>query len=129
MSTTNKPTRNLTAEGREIIHTILEIALTTPKETADVFVDWSPHCDSLDIRVFAFGWSKGADSTLDLGCYFSHGHAEADLTKAKDRLEKYLLELNSPEAAKAARSKKAAELRVAAERLAAEAAALEGGAS
>lgn len=120
-----KPTHNLTDEGRALIHAILEIAFTTPSSVADVFFNWSPHCDSFDIRAFSCGWHSDANPAFEANVYLLAKDADEEIIRVKERLEAYLLGLTSPEAEKAARLAKAAELRASAEHLAKQAAELE----
>ena len=129
MNTTNKPTHNLTAEGRALVHAILEIALTTPKDVADVFVDWSPHCSLLNFYVIPGGWIEGAKHTCEHRFYFEHAETPEELT---DGLSNALAALQQTVAEIAhttesdRRAAKAAALRERAAALTAEAAALEG---
>ena len=129
MNTTDKPTHNLTAEARALVHAIFEIALTTPKNVADVFVDWSPHCSLLSFYANPGGWNEGAKAVCEHRFYLNHKDTPEKVTealaKAKAALEDCIAECtNTSEADR--RGRKAAELRARAERLTAEAAELEG---
>lgn len=61
----------MNAEPKTAIHKLLEIALTTPREVADIFFDWSPHCTSFQVRVFLGGWSEGADPDHRISGYLN----------------------------------------------------------
>lgn len=50
-------TLELSTMNNTAIHALLDIALNTPRETADVFLTLCPHIESVDIRIFAGGWS------------------------------------------------------------------------
>jgi hypothetical protein len=124
----NKPTHNLTAEGRALVHAIINIALTTPSNVADVFIDWSPHCCLFHFYVNPGGWTEGAKNVCNHRFYFDHTQdAEkitAALEKAKAALEDCLAKCaNTSEADR--RAKRAADLRERAAALTAEAAKLE----
>jgi len=41
---------------REKINELMTFALTTPSEKADVFVDWTPHVNWIEIRACYGGW-------------------------------------------------------------------------
>lgn len=46
----------------EKINELMAFALTTPSEKADVFVEWAPHCNVIDVRAYVGGWKSGADA-------------------------------------------------------------------
>jgi hypothetical protein len=71
------------------IHELLEIALTTPRETADIFYDWSPHCTSFQVRVFLGGWTEGADPDHRLSGYLKSS-MESEIESLPKKLRSYL---------------------------------------
>lgn len=58
------------------IHELLEIALTTPRETADIFLSWHPHCDSIDISVHIGGWTADSNPDFRVGANLTSKFAE-----------------------------------------------------
>ncbi len=50
-------TRGYSAETIAIVHDLLNIALTTPSELADVFVEFSPHVEEVGVRIHPHGWT------------------------------------------------------------------------
>lgn len=74
---------------KNAIHELLEIALTTPKETADVFFDWSPHCTSFQVRVFLGGWIEGADPDNRLSGYLNSGLSH-EVVELPEKLRSFL---------------------------------------
>lgn len=71
---------------------LLRIALTTPKELADVFVWVSGHCGVVDVNIHKWGWKEDTDPTFKGTAYFSpSGLAETQpvsslLTWTRERL-------------------------------------------
>lgn len=63
----------ITARSRKLVTCILDLALTTPKEVADVFVDYSPHVQSVSVRIHVFGWNEGVPSVLGRTIYLDQG--------------------------------------------------------
>lgn len=51
-----------------------------------VFVNYSPHCDALDVRVFADGWAEGKKADYDEFLYDYNG----DFCKKADKVIAYL---------------------------------------
>ena len=60
-----------TPEQIEDAKAILQMAMETPSDVADVFVEFVPHCDCLDVRVFGGGWMKDAEPTARRNLYLS----------------------------------------------------------
>ena len=48
-------------EKRKKIHQIVELALDVSQGKPDVFVNYSPHTQQLDVFVYEQGWRSGAD--------------------------------------------------------------------
>lgn len=60
------------------------------KKTA-VFVDWSPHCPLLDVRIFSGGWTEDADPDEKYSIY------TADAEESLDKIIKRLYEIRGEE--------------------------------
>jgi len=50
------PARLLTPGAVQIAIALATRALHTPRYIADVFISWSPHCDSMTVDIHAHGW-------------------------------------------------------------------------
>lgn len=48
--------RQITPRTRTLLMELADLALSTPSEVADIFIDWSPHCDLLSVRCYLQGW-------------------------------------------------------------------------
>lgn len=95
------------------IHSLLDIALSTPRETADVFFSFSPNCHIIDIRIHPGGWREGeypdfsrtavtnagddVDLLLVATQHYISNIDEAKRKAARERLEKARAELLSAE--------------------------------
>ena len=60
-----KNTRGYSLEQLAVMHDLLTIAMTTPKNVADVFFHYSPHVDQLDVQIHAGGWESGVAPIWD----------------------------------------------------------------
>jgi hypothetical protein len=89
----NKPTRPTAAEIVSEVQHLVAIALATPKEVADVFVDWSAHVNCVHVKVHAHGWREGAEAILADDCYTDGDNAHAKLLVLRQRLEARLYDL------------------------------------
>jgi predicted transcriptional regulator len=124
----NKPTRPTAAEIVSEVQHLVAIALATPKEVADVFVDWSAHVNCVHVNVHAHGWREGAEAILADDCYTDGDNAHAKLLVLRQRLEARLYDLATvSEKERAAIKAKA--IRDRATKLMAEADAIEGSAN
>lgn len=85
---------------KEKVLRIMELALAInppelvkigKKKTA-VFVDWSPHCNVINIRIHKGGWNKGVSSDRDITCYTcpEYEHFDTPMDKAIEVLESIL---------------------------------------
>lgn len=74
---------------KSAIHDLLEIALTTPREVADIFFDWSPHCTSFQARVFLGGWIEGADPDTRISGYLKSS-LEHEIESLPEKLRSFL---------------------------------------
>lgn len=83
---------------KSAIHELLEIALTTPREVADIFFDWSPHCTSFQVRIFLGGWVEGADPDNRLSGYLKSS-LEHEIESLPEKLRS-LLDANNVAAIK-----------------------------
>lgn len=109
---------NLTHESRTAIHEILDLALNTPRDKADIFFSTSPHCDVIQVDVHPFGWKQDvgpaetfwmsfnmenqpAQKTLEeLRAYLSAENLEKIALRIKtDRISKLRSELSEMEGA------------------------------
>lgn len=95
------------------IHQLLDIALNTPRETADVFFTHWAHIQCVEVRIFVGGWSdknnepqfektlymEKAESLLSnvQGFLASINPSESKRKAAQDRLEKARAELLAAE--------------------------------
>lgn len=57
-------------EKRKKIRQIVELALDASQGKPDVFVNYSPHTQQLDVLVYEQGWSSGADCDKLTTLYF-----------------------------------------------------------
>lgn len=48
-------------EKRRKIHQIMDLALDASQGKPDVFVNYSPHTQQLDVQIFEQGWTCGRD--------------------------------------------------------------------
>lgn len=55
---------------------LLKIAMTTPREIADVFVWLSPHCDVVNVHVHKWGWEEHKPIHLNVSAYFGPTNIE-----------------------------------------------------
>jgi len=87
-------TRNSVPPSQEVITqavNILAIAMSTPTNIADVFVQWSPHCQSLDVSGHSFGWHENKSAEFKRDLYFHHSKdALAELTQVREDLMAYI---------------------------------------
>lgn len=121
----NTPIRPTAAGICSEVQNILAIALATPKEVADVFVDFSAHVNCVHVKVHAHGWREGAEAVFTDDCYTDGYNVCAKLLVLRQRLEECLHDLaNVSEKERAAIKAKA--IRARAEKLLAEADAIEG---
>ena len=130
MSTTTETTatRGYSIEIMSLVHDILTLAMTTPKEVADIFVSYSPHVNHLEVTVHAHGWTQGVAHSKQDFCYLDGGHdgGVERLRNIHESLANHFAELRG-QSETDIRAAKAAALRERAAQLTAEAAALEGG--
>lgn len=50
---------------RDKISELMDFALETPSERADVFVEFAAHCNVLDVRAFIGGWAEGKEAVAN----------------------------------------------------------------
>lgn len=107
------------AEAQEL----LKLAMETPREVADVFVEYSAHVHCLHVSVYLGGWREGAAKDVDGGEYLDTEGAFARIqalhAKAKSTVAAWQ---ESPKPLRD--TQRAKSLRASAERLMAEADAL-----
>lgn len=118
-TTSTASTRGYSIEQLAVLHDLLTIAATTPKNVADVFFHYSPHVDQLDVSIHAGGWVNGADATYRDQAYLDDSSA-VGLHSLHARVVSRLDSLSNKSSAEI-RAEKAAELRAQAEALIAEA--------
>lgn len=55
--TPSQPTRGYHPDQIHSIKKILTIAATTPSHIADIFINFSPHCNALYVNAYTHGWT------------------------------------------------------------------------
>ncbi len=71
---------------REKINELMAFALTTPTEKADVFVEFAPHCNTIDIRAYIEGWRTGYDPAISRWITLPRSD-DPDLTTTEDAID------------------------------------------
>lgn len=56
--------------ARDALHALLQLAMTTPRAIADIFVSYSPHCENVAVQVFRGGWREGMSADHTWRVYF-----------------------------------------------------------
>lgn len=126
------PIRLLTPGAQQIAIALTARALNTPSYIADVFVQWSPHCNSFSVDVHAGGWVCHTSPDFKEPARFNFSlDQKAEYLETSynaviallDRLEAEAA--SNPEREKLIAATKAAELRAQAEKLLSESEALD----
>lgn len=76
--------------ARKILAEIIDLAVTTPNETASIFVHYSPHVSGVHVEFYAGGWKKSTGPQWRRDIYLDSAD---DITIAA--LESVLLELRT----------------------------------
>lgn len=78
---------------RTFLRILWDKAIDTPAEVADIFVEFSPHVNRVDVRGFAGGWRSGAKSDFELSPNFDFASEERvreEASAALAQLEKFI---------------------------------------
>lgn len=99
------------------VQQIIQTAMSTPSDVADVFVDYYGHTGSVDVRVHDYGWVRDADCSVQWHCYTDDDEALKSLIRTHGQLSERLARLESTKGTPRAVEDKAAQLRKAAANL------------
>ena len=66
---------------------LLAFAMSTPREIADVFVDFSPHVGRLYVQVYLGGWREGMQKDIDEGQYVDSEDGLAGIQGMRRKVE------------------------------------------
>lgn len=77
-------------EKRRKIHQIMDLALDISQGKPDVFVNYSPHTQQLDVYVYEQGWNRGAPCNSETVLYIQGEIANklSDFNKVIRQLKK-----------------------------------------
>jgi len=69
--------------------------MITSNTNADVFIDYSAHCDSLEIRIFKDGWENHCGPDIEEDAYTKIGprRNEENVIKKQQEIEKQLVRI------------------------------------
>ena len=97
----------LNPKTQAYLRDIFDMAFNVPSGTADVFVNWSPHCNNLSVSVHTGGWSAGCDPGFSDGIYLREDRETTQARALKMRLARYLRQHTTTGAEREAAKKRA----------------------
>lgn len=78
----------------DAIARLMELSVTAKeKDGTDIFAEWQPHCNMIDVRIYLGGWKKDAngEGSRDLYIYLCDNFTE---TEAQNKITALLDEVN-----------------------------------